>query len=151
MMVHRNPPGGVPPGPAHEAAAGTAVLTCMDLSLDALGHLFGFDTGPMFMITNAGGVATPGALLSMSLALGHVERVVVVQHTDCTSLPFTDCAQLLALARQGQPEPDFQRASGVLQTLRSTVQAIRRFPSIGSLVEIQGYLYDAGATHLVCF
>lgn len=151
-MVRRNQePTTTPASASRKVTSGTAILTCMDLAPDAFGHLFGMDEGPMFMVSNAGGVATPGALLSMTLALGQVRRVVVVQHTDCASLPFTDCAQLVAIDRVGGPEPDFHRASGVLQTIRSTVAAIQQFPSIGNLVEIQGYLYDGGATHLVCF
>lgn len=152
MMIHRNQePASTPARPPLEVTTGTAILTCMDLTPDAFGQLFGLDEGPVFMVSNAGGVATAGALLSLSLALGQVRRVIVLQHTDCASLPFTDCAQLVAIDRQAEPEPDFLLARGVRETIKSTVQAVQGFPSIGGLVEVQGYLYDGGSTHLVCF
>lgn len=152
MAVNVNPQdGSVMSGAPSLPAKGTALLTCMELSSGMLGQLFCSEEAGLFVVTNAGGVATPGALYSMGLAKDQIRRVVVVHHTQCQLLPFTDCAQLLQIEREDQPELDFQTVGGVLETVKSTVSAIRKFPNVADTVDVQGYVFDRGNTLLVCF
>src|SRR5690349_24527539 len=75
----------MPPG------KGVAVLACMDARLDVY-RLLGLQEGEAHVIRNAGGVVTDDAIRSLTISqrlLGTTE-VVLIHHTDCGMLTFTD-------------------------------------------------------------
>ena len=75
----------MPPG------KGVAVLACMDARLDVY-RLLGLKEGEAHVIRNAGGVVTDDAIRSLTISqrlLGTTE-IVLVHHTDCGMLTFTD-------------------------------------------------------------
>ncbi len=67
------------------------VLTCMDprLLLDAI---MGFSSGDMYVLRNAGGLATIDMLRSLVIAykLLAANQIFVIQHTDCGMQKFTN-------------------------------------------------------------
>src|SRR6188472_3830558 len=73
------------------AAKGLAVLTCIDSRIDPLAML-GLRPGDAKIIRNAGARVTDDALRSLVLAVNllGVDRVCVVQHTDCAMAGRTD-------------------------------------------------------------
>src|SRR6476620_324579 len=78
-------------GVAGIAAKGLAVLTCIDSRIDPLAML-GLRPGDAKIIRNAGARVTDDALRSLVLAVNllGVDRVCVVQHTDCAMVGSTD-------------------------------------------------------------
>src|SRR5437868_14894346 len=67
-----------------------AVLTCMDTRLSI--RTLGLDVGDAHIIRNAGGIVTEDALRSLIIShyqLGS-EEFVLIHHTDCGMLTFTD-------------------------------------------------------------
>src|SRR5256885_7456484 len=68
-----------------------AVVTCMDARLDPAKFL-GLDEGDAHVIRNAGGVVTDDALRSLVIShhLLGTQEALVVAHTDCGMLTFTD-------------------------------------------------------------
>src|SRR3954469_9360073 len=67
-----------------------AILTCMDTRLSI--RTLGLDTGDAHIIRNAGGIVTEDALRSLIIShyqLGS-EEFVLIPHTDCGMLTFTD-------------------------------------------------------------
>jgi carbonic anhydrase len=68
-----------------------ALLTCMDYRLDP-DQFMGLEAAKMYVIRNAGGLATDDALRSLiiSYKLLGVEEFYVVQHTDCGMQKFTN-------------------------------------------------------------
>src|SRR5438445_11558982 len=68
-----------------------AVLACMDARLD-VHDLLGLDEGDAHVIRNAGGVATDDAIRSLTISqrLLGTKEVVLIHHTDCGMLTFTD-------------------------------------------------------------
>src|SRR3954462_490535 len=68
-----------------------AVLACMDARLD-VHDLLGLDEGDAHVIRNAGGVATDDAIRSLAISqrLLGTEEIVLIHHTDCGMLTFTD-------------------------------------------------------------
>src|SRR5258708_5429203 len=68
-----------------------AVVTCMDARLDPAKFL-GLDEGDAHVIRNAGGLVTDDAL--RSLAISHwllgTQEAIVISHTDCGMLTFTN-------------------------------------------------------------
>ena len=68
-----------------------AVLACMDARLNPYG-LLGLEEGDAHVIRNAGGVVDDDAIRSLSISqnLLGTEEIVLVHHTDCGMLTFTD-------------------------------------------------------------
>src|SRR5699024_9252477 len=68
-----------------------AVLACMDARLNVYG-LLGLSEGEAHVIRNAGGVVTQDALRSLAISqrLLGTREIVLIHHTDCGMLTFTD-------------------------------------------------------------
>src|SRR5687768_6074664 len=68
-----------------------AVVACMDARLDVHG-LLGLEIGDAHVIRNAGGVVTDDAIRSLAVSqrLLGTEEIVLIHHTDCGMLTFTD-------------------------------------------------------------
>src|ERR1700712_1522566 len=68
-----------------------AILACMDARLNVYG-LLGLSEGDAHVIRNAGGIVTQDELRSLAISqrlLGTTE-IVLIHHTDCGMLTFTD-------------------------------------------------------------
>src|SRR4029079_5925801 len=68
-----------------------AVLACMDARLD-VHDLLGLEEGDAHVIRHAGGVATDDAIRSLAISqrLLGTRETVLIHHTDCGMLTFTD-------------------------------------------------------------
>src|SRR5262245_64798251 len=79
--------GGLPMPPGRKFA----VVTCMDARIDPAKSL-GLQEGDAHVIRNAGGLASPDALRSLiiSYKLLGTREFVVIHHTDCGMLTFTN-------------------------------------------------------------
>ncbi len=79
-----------------------AVVACMDARLD-VEDLLGLQTGEAHIIRNAGGVVTDDAIrcLIISHHLLNTNEIVLIHHTRCGMLAFTD--DLLKAGLEGDP------------------------------------------------
>src|SRR3954453_2419534 len=68
-----------------------AVLACMDARLNPYG-LLGLEEGDAHVIRNAGGVVTDDEIRSLAISqrLLGTEEIILIHHTDCGMLTFTD-------------------------------------------------------------
>ena len=68
-----------------------AVLACMDARLNPYGIL-GLAEGDAHVIRNAGGVVSDDAIRSLAISqnLLGTEEIILIHHTDCGMLTFTD-------------------------------------------------------------
>jgi carbonic anhydrase len=68
-----------------------AILACMDARLNLYG-IFGLREGDAHIIRNAGGVATDDAIRSLAISqrLLGTDEIVLVHHSGCGMLTFTD-------------------------------------------------------------
>src|SRR3954449_659399 len=68
-----------------------AVVACMDARLNVYGAL-GLNEGEAHVIRNAGGVVTDDEIRSLAISqrLLGTEEIVLIHHTDCGMLTFTD-------------------------------------------------------------
>src|SRR3954463_1290379 len=68
-----------------------AVLACMDARLNPYGIL-GLQEGDAHVIRNAGGVVTDDEIRSIAISqrLLGTEEIILIHHTDCGMLTFTD-------------------------------------------------------------
>ena len=96
-----------------QPAKRVAVLACMDARLD-VEDLLGLQTGDAHIIRNAGGVATEDAIrcLIISHHLLNTTEIVLIHHTRCGMLAFTD--DLLKAGLEGDPAAEklLGRATG---------------------------------------
>src|SRR2546421_7205913 len=79
--------GNLPMPPARKVA----VLTCMDARIDPA-RVLGLEPGDAHVIRNAGGVVTDDALRSLAVSQHHLgtEEILVIRHTRCGMMTFTD-------------------------------------------------------------
>src|SRR5512134_3669550 len=79
--------GDLPLPPARKVA----VVACMDARLNPYG-LLGLSEGDAHVIRNAGGVVTDDEIRSLAISqrLLGTEEIVLIHHTDCGMLTFTD-------------------------------------------------------------
>ena len=119
-----------------------AVITCMDGRLDPARFL-GHDIGDAHVIRNAGGLVNDDTIRSLVIShhLLGTEEAIVVGHTDCGMLTFTnaDLHEQLGPAAEGI---DFQPFSDVTQRVRQSVETIRRNPLLPDSFGATGFVYD---------
>src|SRR6187455_1243993 len=123
-----------------------AVLVCMDARIDPAKAL-GLEEGDAHVIRNAGGLATPDAIRSLviSYKLLGTREFVVIHHTDCGMLTFTN-AQIRDQLKQDLDADasaiDFLPFSDVDASVRSDLETIRANPLIPADIPVRGFVYD---------
>src|SRR5215211_3120788 len=124
----------------------------MDARIDPA-NVLGLTEGDAHVIRNAGGRASDDAL--RSLAISHellgTREVVVIHHTDCGMLTFTN-EELRAECRERfgeEPrELDFLPFADLEQSVREDVATIRAAPFIPDEVPVSGFIYDVRSGRL---
>jgi carbonic anhydrase len=129
-----------------QAARGLAVVTCMDSRIDPLSML-GLEKGDAKILRNAGGRVTDDVLRTLVLAthLLNVDRVMVVEHTDCKMASATDDQVHEAIYDSSGIDTrslEFRTMDDQLASIALDVQRIRSSPYLRKDTETGGFLYD---------
>lgn len=125
-----------------------AVLTCMDARIDPARAL-GLEEGDAHVIRNAGGLASDDAIRSVVIShtLLGTQEVVVIGHTDCGMLTFSNDG-LRATLRDTRgvdaEHLDFQPFPDVHERVRSSVRRLRETPLLPDDYGVAGFVYDVG-------
>jgi len=123
-----------------------AVLTCMDARLHPARFL-GLQEGDAHIIRNAGGRASDDAIRSLVISeqLLGTNTVVVIHHTDCGMLTFSN-ADLHGKLRQelgaNADHIDFLPFKDLEQSVRDDVAIIKASPLIPDNIEVSGFIHD---------
>ena len=132
-----------------------AVLTCMDARLHPEAFL-GLDVGDAHVIRNAGGRASDDAIRSLVISqrLLGTDEVVVIHHTDCGMLTFSNEDLVAKIGEDLGADAegwDFLSFSDLEASVTEDVETLRRSPLIPSDIPIGGAVYDvkAGTLHEV--
>ena len=129
-----------------------AVITCMDARLDP-GSFLGLSEGDAHVIRNAGGRASDDALRSLVISqqLLGTEEVVVIHHTDCGMLTFTNDQLRDTLRQRFGRDPgdvDYLPFPDLGQSVRDDVEAVRVYPFARKDTRVSGYIYDVKSGRL---
>jgi carbonic anhydrase len=133
--------GDLPLPPARQIA----IVACMDARLNPYG-LLGLSEGDAHVIRNAGGVITADEIRSLSISqrLLGTREIVLIHHTDCGMLTFTDDDfRNQVLADTGiKPEWAAEAFSDLEQDVRQSIARITASPFIPSKDSVRGFVYD---------
>jgi carbonic anhydrase len=128
-----------------------AVLACMDARLNPYG-LLGLEEGDAHVIRNAGGVVDDDAIRSLSISqnLLGTEEIVLVHHTDCGMLTFTDEEFAGKLEAEAGERPSWtaHAFTSPEDDVRSGIEKIRSSPFIPHTDSVRGFVYDVAAGRL---
>jgi carbonic anhydrase len=133
--------GEVPLLPARKVA----VLACMDSRMDLVG-LLGLDLGDAHMIRNAGGVVTDDAIRSLAISqrmLG-TREIVLLHHTDCGMLTFSDDEFKRSLLDETGIKPAWavEAFDDLDEDVRQSIARIQASPFIPHKGSVRGFVYD---------
>jgi carbonic anhydrase len=121
-----------------------AIVVCMDARIDPA-KAFGLEEGDAHVIRNAGGrIADALRSLAISQVLLGTEEVMIVHHTDCGMLTFSDESLRAKLRERGVDADDvaFLPFSDVEESVRADLAAYERSPLVRHDVQLRGFVYD---------
>ena len=129
-----------------------AIVTCMDARLDPAKYA-GLAEGDAHVIRNAGGIVTDDALRSLVIShwLLGTQEVVVVGHTDCGMVTFTNEQLQAKLADEANADAsgiDFLPFPEVSERVRESVRRIEETPFLPASFEARGFVYDVHSGRL---
>ena len=122
-----------------------AVLACMDARLNPDGIL-GLQEGDAHVIRNAGGVVTDDEIRSLAISqrLLGTEEIMLIHHTDCGMLTFSDDEFKRSIQDEVGIKPEWAaEAFGDLdEDVRQSVARIKASPFIPRKDSIRGFVYE---------
>jgi carbonic anhydrase len=120
------------------------VLACMDARLNPY-SLLGLQEGDAHIIRNAGGVVTDDEIRSLSISqrLLGTEEIILIHHTDCGMLTFTDDEFKRSIQDETGVKPEWAAESfpDVDEDVRQSIARIRSSPFIPKKDAIRGFVY----------
>ena len=122
-----------------------AVVACMDARLGPYGAL-GLHEGDAHVIRNAGGVVTDDEIRSLAISqrLLGTEEIVLIHHTDCGMLTFSDDDFRRSIQEDTGIKPEWAaEAFGDLdEDVRQSIARIKASPFIPRKDGIRGFVYE---------
>ena len=132
-------------------AKGVAVVACMDARLD-LHKILGLEEGDAHVIRNAGGVITDDEIRSLAISqrLLGTREVILIHHTDCGMLTFTDDELKQQIHEDVGIKPHFpmESFSDLEEDVRQSVARIQASPFVPNKDAVRGFVYEVGTGRL---
>lgn len=128
-----------------------AVLACMDARLDVY-RILGLADGEAHVIRNAGGVVTDDEIRSLAISqrLLGTREIILIHHTDCGMLTFTDDGFKQQIQDETGLKP--QWAAEAFQDLEEDVrQSLRRIDASPFVIKhesLRGFVFDVATGRL---
>ena len=126
-------------------AKGVAVVACMDARLNVYGML-GLQEGDAHVIQNAGGVITDDEIRSLAISqrLLGTREIVLIHHTDCGMLTFSDDEVKQQIQEDVGIKPHFPMESftDLEEDVRQSIARIQASPFIPNKDSVRGFVYE---------
>ena len=123
----------------------TAVVTCMDARLNVYGAL-GLQEGDAHVIRNAGGVVTDDAIRSLAISqrLLGTEEILLIHHTGCGMLTFTDDDFRASIERDTGVKPGWaaEAFTDLDGDVRQSIARVKASPFIPHKDSVRGFVYE---------
>jgi carbonic anhydrase len=122
-----------------------AVVACMDARLNVYA-LLGLGPGEAHVIRNAGGVVSEDVIRSLAISqrLLGTREVILVHHTDCGMLTFTDDQVKADIEADTGVRPHFalEAFSDLERDVRQSIARIKASPFVPNKDSVRGFVYD---------
>ncbi len=126
-------------------AAKLAVVACMDARLHIYGIL-GLSEGDAHVIRNAGGVVTDDEIRSLAISqrLLGTEEIILIHHTDCGMLTFTDDGFKSSIEEETGIKPEWaaEAFTDLDADVRQSIARIKASPFIPRKDSVRGFVYE---------
>ncbi|MEU8380307.1 carbonic anhydrase [Streptosporangium sp. NPDC048865] len=126
-------------------ARGVAVLACMDARLNPYA-LLGLSEGDAHVIRNAGGVVTADERRSLAISqrLLGTREIILIHHTDCGMLTFTDDDFKRQIQAEVGIKPDWaaETFTDLDEDVVQSLYRIRNDPFIPHTDAVRGFVYE---------
>jgi carbonic anhydrase len=133
--------GDLPMPPARKVA----IVACMDARLSPFA-LLGLEVGDAHVIRNAGGVITDDEIRSLAISqrLLGTEEIILIHHTDCGMLTFTDDEFRRSIQEETGIKPQWPAESftDLEEDLRQSLARITTSPFIPKKDSVRGFVYE---------
>ena len=128
-----------------------AVVACMDSRVDVFAAL-GLAPGEAHVIRNAGGLVTEDTIRSLSISqhLLGTEEILLIHHTDCGMLSFTDEELRRTLEEETGTRPTWEPGAftDLADDIRRSVARIKASPFIPRTDAVRGFVLDLATGRL---
>jgi carbonic anhydrase len=122
-----------------------AIVACMDARLDT-GELLGLEKGEAHVIRNAGGVVTDDVIRSLMISqrLLGTREIMLIHHTDCGMLTFTDAGLKESIEKDTGVRPPFEihAFSDLEGDVRQSIARLKSSPFVVHKDTIRGFVYE---------
>jgi carbonic anhydrase len=128
-----------------------AVLTCMDARLSPY-VMLGLNEGDAHVIRNAGGVVTDDEIRSLAISqrLLGTEEIMVIHHTDCGMLTFSDDDFRRQIQEDTGVKPQWAAEAfpELDEDVRQSMARIQASPFIPNKDNVRGFVYEVESGRL---
>jgi carbonic anhydrase len=122
-----------------------AIVACMDARVSPFA-LLGLEVGDAHVIRNAGGVITDDEIRSLAISqrLLGTEEIILIHHTDCGMLTFSDDEFRRSIQEETGIKPSWpaEAFSDLEEDLRQSLARITSSPFIPNKDSVRGFVYE---------
>jgi carbonic anhydrase len=128
-----------------------AVVACMDARLNVYAIL-GLNDGEAHVIRNAGGVITDDEIRSLTISqrLLGTQEIILIHHTDCGMLTFTDDDFKASIQQDTGIKPEWAAEAfpDLDEDVRQSINRIKASPFIPQKGSVRGFVFDVATGKL---
>jgi len=128
-----------------------AVVACMDARLDVY-RILGLNEGEAHVIRNAGGVVTDDEIRSLAISqrLLGTQEIILIHHTDCGMLTFTDDDFKKSIQDDTGIKPGWAAEAfpDLDEDVRQSIARIKASPFVPNKDSLRGFVFDVATGKL---
>jgi carbonic anhydrase len=128
-----------------------AVVACMDARLDVY-RVLGLKDGEAHVIRNAGGVVTDDVVRSLAISqrLLGTREIILIHHTDCGMLTFSDDDFKRSIQEETGIKPPWAAEAfpDLAEDVRQSLRRIENSPFVTKHESARGFIFDVATGKL---